>query len=240
MSIVSFLICCYIFFNRTEIVLNCIYYYSYAQILFKKCFINNNNNNNSKNNNFLVIEHIHKDNSTNTIFKASLDNVSRLDNVTLDNYSFNICKYVEAGYEYIRLNYSDDCIIPFVIFHYPFINMTIVVNDLEYQIYLKTDRYSYYIESNLFNKTFFSYYMKHNYSIDLDENIVYMLKIIDSDCNMKTIKLNKKEDGILLFKNTYSIIETKESELELEPKLEPEPSEPKETSESNEFEVLSD
>lgn len=76
-----------------------------------------------------------------------------------------------------------------------------------YNIYLKTEKYNFYIVGNKLTREFFYYYLKTILSLtNIDSNDNIKLKIIDHNVNKLEFEFTKNGDAILLAKNDYKII----------------------------------
>ena len=77
-----------------------------------------------------------------------------------------------------------------------------------HKIDLKTDNYSYYVVGNFFGLSYFRY-LGIGFIKDTDH---LELKIIDRDINTHQFSLKGDEDGILLHKDKYVIIQKESSD----------------------------
>ena len=127
------------------------------------------------------------------------------------DYVFNVCQYVDdENITLCKINYNKQ-----FSFHFEktdpsihFILVELIVNGTGYKVDLKTDNYSYYMVGNFFGLSYFRY-LGIGFIKDTDH---LELKIIDRDINTHQFSLKGDEDGILLHKDKYVIIQKEPSD----------------------------
>ena len=97
--------------------------------------------------------------------------------------------------------------------NYVFMSITLLIEDCEIKMYLRTNKYNFYVCGNVINSDFILYYLQNMHHMFLQkhylynpfhkDNLSYKLHILDH-C-WKEYNLTAK-DTILLHKNTYEVI----------------------------------
>jgi len=120
-------------------------------------------------------------NETNICILNNYDNEKKIVNkVILSNYEVNNHEVSNIKFLSIEIKTKNEC----------------------YNIKLHTEKFNYYIVGNVFDKHFFTYYLKRNNICYLkDDNFV--VKIIDNNVNVKVIELSNK--FILIKKDEYFV-----------------------------------
>lgn len=194
-----------IFFVPKEVVLyNCIYYYSVLQMCITrmcKLYILTNyySNTNKKR-----IEIINNNGDVESVVHIpSVMTVSPfiISTYVIGNHRF--CQIMSGGggidvqFQFEKMDEA-----------HHFILVEIMLNNIDYKIDLKPNEDSFYVATNFLDKRFFMYYLKHymKEKVTINNDLPCSLKIIDSNINIITLDLNEKENGVLLGKDTYTII----------------------------------
>jgi hypothetical protein len=132
------------------------------------------------------------------------------------DYLFNVCQYVDdENITLCKLNYNKQ-----FSFHFEktnpsvhFILVELIVNGTGHKLDLKTDNYSYYVVGNFFGLSYFRYMANDRFGAGFIKNTDHLeLKIIDRDINTHQFSLKGDEDGILLHKDKYIIIQKESSD----------------------------
>lgn len=132
------------------------------------------------------------------------------------DYLFNVCQYVDdENTTLCKINYTKQ-----FSFHFEktdpsvhFILVELIVSGVGYKIDLKTDNYSYYVVGNFFGLSYFRYMANDKFGVGFIKDTDHLeLKIIDRDINTHQFSLKCDEDGILLYKDKYVIIQKETSD----------------------------
>ncbi len=87
-----------------------------------------------------------------------------------------------------------------------FMSLECYYKNKSYNIQLKTDKYNFYMNDNIINKSFIKYYikniLKHNINFEHDNDFEYTLNLIDHNVNI--VSVNDK-DQIIIQKDNYHI-----------------------------------
>lgn len=192
---------------------NCIYYYGKLQILFIKHIATNPF--------YLKV--------INAIETKSKGNKSGLEFLFVkDNYHYNLPidlpdliittdvsrkptpkRVIYTGEDYRDTIFTESDI--------KFMLIEFAIGEKLYKLDLKTDEYNYYMIGNKFTKEFFIYYInKHLLSKfeqhDFDKNEKYYLKVIDHEVNTFLVYFTEKNECIELYKNSYKVNSTNNSD----------------------------
>ena len=132
------------------------------------------------------------------------------------DYLFNVCQYVDddENITLCKINYTKQ-----FSFHFEktnpsvhFILVELIVNGTGHKLDLKTDNYSYYVVGNFFGLSYFRYVANDRFGAGFIKDTDQLeLKIIDRDINTHQFSLKGDEDGILLHKDKYVIIQKEPS-----------------------------
>ena len=133
------------------------------------------------------------------------------------DYLFNVCQYVDddENITLCKINYNKQ-----FSFHFEktnpsvhFILVELIVNGVGHKVDLKTDNYSYYVVGNFFGLSYFRYMANDRFGVGFIKDTDHLeLKIIDRDINTHQFSLKCDEDGILLHKDKYVIIQKESSD----------------------------
>lgn len=86
-----------------------------------------------------------------------------------------------------------------------FVSLVLLYNGEEYNIILHGNDYTYYNCGNIFDKTFFLFYLFQHYQLKIDySSFNYKLIFIDDKVNIQALN---QTHSICLFENKYNIIE---------------------------------
>jgi hypothetical protein len=203
-----------------NISLNVIYFYSKGQIIFVKS--RNCVKNFIESNPYCkkIVDEIYKKNIIqNEIFQIKNDQIFIKYFTDITDVQFENDK--ESFYIYSdNINHIDNCVNKIILHSQPFITnyelsnikfmlIEVKIEDKTFKIDLKTDTENFYIVNNIFDKKFFTYYLKnyqlYNFkdnefnNINLDK---LLLKIIDNNVNVKELEITD-DKFIIIKKDEY-------------------------------------
>ena len=103
--------------------------------------------------------------------------------------------------------------------NYVFINITLLVEDCQITMYLRTNKYNFYICENVINSEFILYYLQNMHHMFLQKQYLYnpfnkdnlSYKLIILDHCFKEHNLTQL-DTIILHKNTFEVIKNNKKE----------------------------
>lgn len=186
----------YAFF--TEVAYNSIYLYSKAQIIYNK--LNLNKLWTKQVNQLDVIKNgVIMNNHQDVILKTKSPMVVDFILYSWSSENGYINKQVQHDFMSIKQEESN----------VSFLLVEIDFRENKYFAKLKSEEYNYYIVGNVFNKTFFIYFLKNHLDlteITSDDKII--VKIVDQNIETFNLDFNNKHEGITLRKNEYIVNHT--------------------------------